>query len=141
MRAIIAYLAGALVGELVELAFSLPLLKRSGWSGVPLMEGSISILFVTSVVVLPFWVGFVALANWMRVAWLTVYMIGGAALGVLLGSTIGGAMPQMLWDTRPTMDFADRWMWSFQGAGLSFALQGAAACACYWLVAVRRWPV
>jgi hypothetical protein len=137
VRAIIAYVVGALVGELVNLAFNLPLMKQSGFIGIPLLEGSIVDLILTSILVLPFWAGFVVVANTR----FTVYIITGAVLGVLLGSTIGGAMPQMMWDTRPDMDFADRWMWSFQTGGLRFAIQGAAACAYYWLVAVRRWPV
>ena len=141
MRAVIAYLVGALVGELVNLAFNLQLLEQSGFRGIPLLEGSIADLILRSVLVLPFWAGFVAVANWLQVTRFTVYLIAGAMFGVLLGSTIGGAMPQMMWDTRPTMNFADRWMWSFQNTGLSFALQGAAACAYYWLVAVRRWPL
>ncbi len=138
MRAINAYFASAIVGAVILTVY---LLAGSPYPGAGSLFGFILVL--TFIVVLPFWAALVALANWLRVTSGTAYLIAGSIFGVLLGSTFMAAMPgqEMLWYYGPILDFGGRWMRIFYYSGAAFAVSGAAACTCYWLVAVRRWPI
>lgn len=127
LRAITGYFAASLIGAAIYRTWYLLFQGRSAEFFILLSLNTIAI----GIIVLPFWLIFIALARKTNSTTLPFYLTAGAVIGGLIEPLLLSVFPHAMWESGPTLDYGTQLLQILRVNGMIFTIMGVTASFCY----------